>query len=136
MPDTFPQSKPVKIAADKHQPAVAYFIEPPRPVEIRVHGHMHALEHEAAVRSRQVDDPFGPQQILALLDHELLQPRKEAAAFQWLPDAQRHAIYAMTMAPTANGYMAKGPLIEGRLICIPGRVRKMETFEIERTPIK
>ena len=52
---------------------------------------MHAVEHEPPRLAGEIDDPFRPQQVLALRLHELIEPAVEQRGIDRAALADRHA---------------------------------------------
>src|SRR3974390_770805 len=82
-----------QIAADEHNPAVAFLISPHRPLVIAIKDHVHALKDESLRIVLEGKDPLAAQDTGSIVGDEILNPGKKFVGTQWFVSAERHALH-------------------------------------------
>src|SRR5258705_631477 len=96
------QRRLIKMAADEHELVEALARSPGLP-GTAIERHVHAVEHEPPRLAVKIDDPFGPQQVLALRLNERIEPAGEKPCIHGATLADRHTADVRVMLVRAVG---------------------------------
>src|SRR5580704_3540185 len=85
------------VAADEDGAAHARLAVLPRPLMVAVEDHVHALENEALGIVLEREDTLAPQDLLPLLRHQVLDPRKELVGIERFVGLERERLHVLVV---------------------------------------